>query len=1282
MLKDFKALKLMLASPDQILDWSHGEVTKAETINYRTQKAEPQGLMCERIFGPAKNFECYCGKYKKMRYKGIVCDKCGVELTHKRVRRERMGHIELASPVTHIWYAHGTPNKLSLLLDIPQGKLESVIYFSRHLITEVNQEKKEKAISQVDKIIQDKIQEIAKIRDAEISEITKELSSKIKPGNELGNIKKETEIKQKVAVIRQQFKQNEEEIVNNFQRITSLFDNIVVGEVIAEDDLSIVEAEGLKFFKTEIGAEAIKTMLIKLSENIDEVLLSLEKRKESAKSVTVLKRIVDRYRMLRALKEAEINPVWMILDRVPVLPPDLRPIVQLPGGRYATSDLNDLYRRVINRNNRLKKLIDLGAPNLILRNEKRMLQEAVDVLYDNSHRTGVPVLNTRSQPYKSLSDMLRGKTGRFRQNLLGKRVDYSGRAVIVGGPELKVYECGLPQNMALELFRPYIVHEIIEKGYASNTKSAKTFFEEKNPEVFDILEKVIQNRPVLLNRAPTLHKQGILAFFPVLTDGNAIRLNPLVTTGFAADFDGDQMAVHVPLSTKAQKEAIAKMMADSNVLLMRDGTPVISASKDMVVGCFYLTRINEVDEKDGIDAYSDVDIVMQKLALGELRHDTPLKVMIDGEIISTTAGRIVFNKILPQGYQFVNKQVDKGSISAIVADVFIKYGAKQSLDVLDKVKELGFKYLTKSGMSIAISDYLMSPNRDKIMAEANSKENQLNDLLDQGLIAESEKPKLSQKIWQETSDKLAVETFALYSERNPLIVLDKSGGVPSKDPLKSSSSMKGLIMDLNGKVIELPLRSNYVIGFNSFEFFVSSRGTRKGEVDKALKTSKSGYLTRKLCDVGQSQITRIVDCGTTSGVILSRAQARRLNFEKRILGRFSVDDIVNPITKDIIVKKGEIIDPINAKIILEIPEIEKVKVRSPLTCEAVEGICTRCYGYNLGTQNLVEQGVAVGIIAGQAMGEASTQLTMSSKHTAAKLGTADITQGLPRIEELYECRTPKSKAFIAEIDGTVKIVEVEKKGKKVKVLRIENVEEINKTYVLKEGDKIEFSRNKKIKKGEPLVTMKDGSILVAPIEGQVTRSDDSISFSGERHIEAEFEIHQDTILRVEENQKVIAGQQISEGSLDPKDLMKFGDIHRAEQYLIDNIQEVYGIQGIAIDDKHMEVIVRMMGSFVKIVDAGDSLFIPGDLVSYQQVRVENLKLRDAGKRPAKYIRQLLGITNAAIKTDSFLSAASFQEQIRVLSETAIKGGIDYLKGLKENVIIGKQVPLGSNNKEI
>jgi len=1282
MLKQLHALQIKLASSEEILAWSRGEVKKSETINYRTQKAEPQGLMCEAIFGPAKNYECYCGKYRKIRYKGIVCDKCGVEVTLKKVRRERIGHISLAAPVTHIWYAHGTPNKLALILDIPQGKLDSVIYFSRHLITGIDEEKRE---TQLEKLAQMKVQSTQKVEaslQADIEKLEKEARAEIKEATKAGNdmkvMKLNQDLSKKIANLKSTVHNRVIDTNKDIERAEVTLNSFFVGEVVTEDDINLLRAYEIDCFEAGIGAEAIFDLLKKLDNNIEEVLEKLLERKEKVKSALIQKKLVERYRLLKSMHDEGIKASWIVMSVVPVLPADLRPIVQLPGGRYASSDLNDLYRRVINRNNRLKRLVELGAPELILRNEKRMLQESVDVLFDNSHRSGQAILNTRGQPYKSLSDTLRGKSGRFRQNLLGKRVDYSGRAVIVGGPELAVNECGLPKNMAIELFKPYIIHEIIIRGYSANTKSAKTFFDQRPPEVYDILEDVIKGRPVLLNRAPTLHKQGILAFFPILTDGNAIRLNPLVCKGFNADFDGDQMAVHLPLSIKAQQEAIEHMMPDSNILLMRDGSPIITANKDMVTGCYYMTLMPESDD---VQVFADANAVLRAYDLGEIKHDQPVKTIIKDSIKLTSAGRIIFNQILPAEYEYQNKTFDQSAINALIADIFVRYGAKDALFALDGVKHWGVTFLTKSGLSIGISDYIMSPNRMAMIDESNDKEEQLNEMLKQGLISESERPKLSQKIWNEVADKMTIETLALYKDTNPLILLDKSGGLPAKDPLKSSVVMKGMIADVHGKAIELPLRSNYVLGFNTFEFFVSARGTRKGEADKALKTSASGYLTRKLCDVGQAQITNLEDCGTTNGITVSRNQSRRLSFEKRIAGRFSVNKIVNPSTGEMILPEQTLIDSKFAKMIDSIPEITEVKVRSPLTCDSVEGLCCKCYGFNLGTQRVVERGVAVGIIAGQAMGESSTQLTMNSKHSAARLGATDITQGLPRIEELYECRTPKSKALIAKISGDVTVTQNDKTDIFSKILRISNSQKVEKKYVLRKGDEVMFSRSKKVKKGEELVKMADGSLLLAPIDGNISKVEDTVAFAGELKQEAEYEITKEMALRVMDGDKVNAGDQLTEGAMDPKDLMSFVDIHRAEQYLINNIQEVYGNQGIALDDKHMETIVRVMGGFVKIVDPGDSLYIPGDIVSFHKVRNANLELKQAEKKTIKYVRLLLGITNAAIKTESFLSAASFQEQVPVLSEAALRGDRDYLKGLKENVIIGRRVPLGHSHFE-
>ncbi|QQR93251.1 DNA-directed RNA polymerase subunit beta' [bacterium] len=1273
MLKDFSSLKISISSPQDILANSHGEVTRAETINYRTQRAEPDGLMCEKIFGPTKNFECYCGKYKKIRYKGIICDKCGVEVTHKRVRRERMGHIKLASPVVHVWYAHGTPNKLAIILDIPPKKLEGVIYFSRHLVVAVDEDKRVEKIEKLEEKLQERLADMKSSREQDIENLREEYEIELKQikkeKNELKLVQKNAELNKEIANLKAEYDMQEKDLRDANSAIKEILENISVGDVLAEDELDQIESANAKFFKTEIGAEAVITMLKKVHEDMDAILKNLEKQKEKAKSVITLKKLVDRYRILKGMKDSNLNPEWLVMEHLPVIPPELRPIVQLQGGRFATSDLNDLYRRVINRNNRLKKLIDLGAPEIIIRNEKRMLQESVDALLDNNHRVGNPVLNTRQQPYKSLSDMLRGKTGRFRQNLLGKRVDYSARAVIVGGPELYVNQCGLPQDMALELFKPFIIRELIARGIVANAKSGKTYIDEKNAEVYEILEEVIQGRPVLLNRAPTLHKQGIQAFYPVLISGNAIQIPPVVCKGFNADFDGDQMSVHVPLSKAAVDEAIAKMMPDSNVLLMRDGSPIIFADKDMIAGNYYLTRDADTDN---VVVVSDYLELMKMLDLNQITSNAKVKLNYKGDLVETTAGRILFNESLPQEYEFINKQANKGLISDVVSDIYSKYGANVALETIDKIQKLGFKWLTNSGVSISISDYKQAPNREEIIAEANKREDALNKLLDNGLVSASEKLRLSAQLWTEVNDNLAEMTLKLYDQTNPITLINKSGAIAITEPLKSSASMKGLILDLHGSIVPLPLRSNYVKGFTTFEYFASSRGTRKGEADKKLKTPISGYITRKLCDVSQDMITRIDDCGTKKGIYIYKDVNRRLSFERRISGRVVAEDII--LDDKVILNSGEIINEELSKLIAE--KFDKVKVRSVLTCEAKDGLCTKCYGANLGTRKLVEKGVAVGIIAGQAMGESTTQLTIDSKHTGAKAGTKDITQGIPRLQELFECRVPKMKALIAEISGTVKILEDDVSG--IYKLRIENTEEINKEYKIQDDDEVQFSRSKKVKKAEVLIIKKDGTKMAAPTNGEVSKKDGVMYFTGTKNNEVEYKLDKKVILRVKDGDSVVQGQQLSEGSIYPPDLLNFGDLQKAEQYLIDNIQEVYGVQGIAIDDKHVEIVVRKMGGLVKIVDAGDSFFIPGEFESYNTIRDENEKLKSEGKDPIKYTRQLLGISQVAVKSESFLSAASFQEQVRVLSDSALVGSVDHLKGLKENVIIGRVVPLGSN----
>jgi len=1279
MIKDFKALKLIVASPQQIMSWSHGEVKKAETINYRTHRAEVDGLMDEKIFGPTKNFECYCGKYKKIRYKGIVCDKCGVEVTHKRVRRERMGHIKLACPVTHVWYSHGVPNKMSLLLGIPQKKLETVIYFARYLVTEIDHDAKAKVledikttketeVASIKKELEDKLSELETEYDKKVKEIKKEAKNKEKVEFQLDKV--QNDFKKEKAKLKSIFTQKEDASKVKYNDISTLIKDLEEKSTLSEDDLVKLGDFDISFMTVEMGAEAVKKVLEKV--DLESDLKTLLEEKETTKSALKKRKIIQRLRVIEGMYRAGIDPTWLIVSMLPVIPPDLRPIIQLPGGRFATSDLNDLYRRVINRNNRLKRLIDLGAPEIILRNEKRMLQESVDALIDNDHRPGNAVLNSRGQPYKSLSDMLRGKQGRFRQNLLGKRVDYSGRSVIIPGPDLKISQCGLPKTMALELFKPFVLREIIAEGLAPNIKSAKHFFESKSNEVWDILERVIQNRPVLLNRAPTLHKQGIQAFFPVLTEGDAIRLHPMVCKGFNADFDGDQMAVHVPLSKKAIAEAIEKMFPESNLLLGADGQPVVNVEKDMALGIYYLTGINDNKE---IKFFASEDEAIGYYERGSILLRDKIKVLLNNEIIETTVGRLLLNNVLPEDYGYVNQQLNKKDVAKISAQTLEKYGQKQATATLDAIEGLGFKYATRSGVSVGTDELVVDDQKDTLLEEVEKKDDQLNADYYTGLLTLQEKKRLSEQMWMDLVEKVADITWNKYAgdPDNNLVILQESGALPVQNPVRQISGIRGLILDPLGNIVELPLRSNYKQGLSNLEYFVAARGTRKGLADTALRTAESGYLTRRLVDVAQDVIIKEEDCGTENSFTIFREVNRRLDFEERLTGRFAGENIADPKTGEVIVKRGEEITQKKARKIAD-SELNQVEIRSVLICETKHGVCQKCYGYDLGTRKVVHNGVAVGIIAAQSMGEAATQLTLNTKHLAGRVGT-DITQGLPRVEELFEVRTPKGKAILAEIDGKVEYI-YEGGSEKVSSLKVSSHKQMQKVYELEDGDTTDIKRTKKFKEGEVIYTKKDGEKVVAEMEGKATKSDNKIVFVVDKEFTTEYEVNEDTIINVEDGVEVIKGTALTGGSHDPKEIMKIDDIKSAQRYLIDNVQETYGIQGIAIDDKHVEVVVRQISRFARVTDAGDSDYLPGDYADHIELRQLNEELRAQDKKTVKSKRQLLGITFAAIKTDSLLSAASFEQQVRVLSEAALIGKVDHLRGLKENVIIGRTVPLG------
>jgi len=1280
MIKDFKALKVSIASPQQILSWSSGEVKKAETINYRTHSAEVDGLMCEKTFGPTKNFECYCGKYKKIRYKGIVCDKCGVEVTHKRVRRERMGHIKIASPVTHVWFAHGVPNKLSLILGVPQKKLETVIYFARYIVTEFDEKGKKETIAKIKKELDGQMKDLEKSLKDQVKELgteykakTKELRSKEKSKAKLGARIDQLANKEKkeVAKIKSIFAQKETNLKEKINEKLSLVKSVTTGVTLSEEEGASLREYETDFFVAGMGAEAIEQLLSEV--DLKKMVKKLKEEQVKTKSQAKKAKYVQRLRILEGMLRNNIDPTWLVMKALPVIPPELRPIIQLPGGRFATSDLNDLYRRVINRNNRLKRLMDLGAPEIILRNEKRMLQESVDALIDNSHRPGNPVQNSKQQPYKSLSDMLRGKQGRFRQNLLGKRVDYSGRSVIVAGPELSIYQCGLPKIIALELFKPFVIREIIAEGLAPNIKSAKHYFESKSDKVWDILERVIQNRPVLLNRAPTLHKQGIQAFFPILIEGNAITIHPMVCKGFNADFDGDQMAVHLPLSEKAVEEVMERMFADSNLLLMADGSPVIGVQKDMALGIYYLTGEESVGKAKSLQIFSSKDKVVGAYERGELDLRERVRVLMQDSFVETTAGRIKFNEVLPEGYEFLNKQLGKKDVGKLAADILKRYNSELTIKFLDEVETIGFKYATKSGYSTSIEDFKVSSKTSKLVSGVEEKENQLTEDYYNGLLTLSEKKRLTEEAWMEVIDEVAEVTWAEYQDPdNPLNAFENSGALPISNPIRQIAGVKGLILDPLGIIVELPLRSNYKEGLPTLEYFVAARGTRKGLADTALKTAESGYLTRKLVDVAQDVITREEDCGTNEGVEIDRNDKRMVDFSCRLVGRFVTANIADPKTGEVIVKKGEeIVEEVSQE--LEKIDLDRIKVRSALTCEADEGICQKCYGLNLGTQRLVDKGVAVGVIAAQAMGEAATQLTLNTKHLAGRAGT-DITQGLPRVAELFEARTPKGKAILSEIGGKVKIVE-NKEGE-VGTVIVTDHKKMKKEYDIKKQDELTFKRSKQVKKGDLIATRKNGSKLEAEYDGQVSLQDDKVILEVDKLIEEEYDIPAEARLNVKNKQEIKKGTPITVGSLSPKELMEFTTVEDTQKYIIENIQETYGIQGIALDDKHVEVVVRQMFKYVRVVSPGDSKYLPGDFVNHIKIAEQNRKLKKRDKDLVKSNRVLLGITAASLNTESFLSAASFQEQVRVLTDAALVGKVDKLRGLKENVIIGRPVPLG------
>ena len=1147
-LNNFESIKIALASPEKIRQWSRGEVKKPETINYRTLKPEKDGLFCERIFGPQKDWECHCGKYRRVRYKGVVCDRCGVEVTKAKVRRERMGHIELAAPMSHIWYFKGIPSRMGLLLDMSPRSLEKVLYFASYVVVD--------------------------------------------PG--------ETGLNEKQLLTEKEYR-------------------------------TAVDKYGYNSFTVGMGAEAVKQLL----QNIDLEKESKELRAD-LKDSTGQKRVrtIRRLEVVEAFKKSGNKPEWMILDAIPVIPPDLRPMVQLDGGRFATSDLNDLYRRVINRNNRLKRLLELGAPDIIVRNEKRMLQEAVDALIDNGRR-GRPVTGPGNRPLKSLSDMLKGKQGRFRQNLLGKRVDYSGRSVIVVGPELKFYQCGLPKKMALELFKPFVMDKLVKEGFAHNIKSAKSIVEKVKPEVWDVLEDVIKSHPVLLNRAPTLHRLGIQAFEPVLVEGKAIKLHPLVCTAYNADFDGDQMAVHVPLSVEAQAEARFLMLSVNNILAPKDGTPITTPSQDMVLGCYYLTIEAQGGEKGTGTVFKDFNemLLAYQNQTVQLHSLVKMRVVLEdgrSSIVESTVGRFIFNENIPQDLGFVDRSVDpfgleidflvdKKALGKIIDKCFRKHGNTETAVLLDHIKSLGFKYSTRGGITVAVADMKIPEAKKGYITAAEEKVDKYEKAYRRGLISDEERYERVIETWTETTEKVTDALMAGLDRLNNIYIMAHSGARGSKNQIRQLAGMRGLMANASGKTVEVPVKSNFREGLSVMEYFTSSHGARKGLADTALRTADSGYLTRRLVDVSQDVIVREVDCGTTETTetfaIKDGNEVIEVLYD-RIVGRYTIDPIVNPTTGEVIVEADSMIKEDEAEKIIA-AGIETVQIRTVLNCKTNHGVCSKCYGRNLATGKEVNIGEAVGIIAAQSIGEPGTQLTMRTFHTGGVAG-GDITQGLPRVEELFEARKPKGLAVITEITGRVEIDETGKR-KEISIVPENGETEV---YAISYGSRI----------------------------------------------------------RVKHGQMVEAGDPLTQGSINPHDIVRVKGIGGVQDYIVKEVQRVYRMQGVDVNDKHIEVIVRQMLSKVKVEDPGDTELIPGgyeDVLTFDKCNEEAIA---QGLKPAVAKRVLLGITKASLATESFLSAASFQETTRVLTEAAIKGKEDHLIGLKENVIIGKLIPAGTGMK--
>ncbi len=1395
---NFSAIRISLASPDQIREWSKGEVTKPETINYRTLKPEKDGLFDERIFGPTKDWECYCGKYKRIRYKGIICDKCGVEVTRSKVRRERMGHIQLASPVSHIWYFKGTPSRLGILLDISPRNLERILYFALYIVTHVDEDARKRALAAIEEEaegrggkagerlgqLEDELrsdltkrsdeyraeqattktdleaqratrtEEIAaaaqateallaglgsgeagdtiafaptgevvvaagdkggKVATARLRKVVAEHMEQVNAELQQRDADEARAVDQKIADLeasmqdtlqheRDGQKEQAQGLKDELRKLRDELEGLKPMQTLGETEYRLLDerygsgAKGGRVFSAGMGAEAVRDIISRMELEELARTLHVEVRTSSGQR---RKKAIKRLRLIEAFRRSGTRPDWMILSVLPVIPPDLRPMVQLDGGRFATSDLNDLYRRVINRNNRLKRLLELGAPEIIIRNEKRMLQEACDALIDNGRR-GRAIAGTGNHRLKSLSDMLKGKQGRFRQNLLGKRVDYSGRSVIVVGPELKLHQCGLPKKMALELFKPFVMRQLVEKGFAHNIKSAKRIVERVRPEVWDVLEDVIKDHPVLLNRAPTLHRLGIQAFMPVLVEGSAIQIHPLVCTAFNADFDGDQMAVHVPLSTAAQDEARTMMLSTANLLSPADGSPVVAPTQDMVLGCYYLTMDatgtkTKKEREKAIRSFASED---EAILAYQMREETKAELheIIDVEVkawdaatealqttrVRTTIGRVIFNQILPDRLRYNDGVMKRSDLKELVDRCYRDLGGEETAHLVDGIKSVGFEFATRGGMTIGLFDIEIPKDKAARLEAADEAVAAIDRQFQRGLITEDERYEQVVGVWQDATARMSDEMMKSLDPTGPVTMMTSSGARGNKGNIGQLGAMRGLMADPSGRIIDVPVRSNFREGMTVLEYFISTHGARKGLADTALRTADSGYLTRRLVDVAQDVITREDDCGTQDGSWIIRAESsdEKGAFQRRLVGRLAAVPLPDPRVKPkkgqeppLLVDRNEIIsEELAARI--DDAGIDEALVRSPLTCEARNGVCRACYGRNLATGEMVGSGEAVGIIAAQSIGEPGTQLTMRTFHTGGVAGGLDITAGLPRVEELFEARIPKGKAEISHIDGIVEII----RGDGLTKVKVVSTEVYDTSLALPAGAERLAATGDIVSLGQVIARGEvDGATvdLTAPVAGFLVEGEDGLVVRAEDVVEREYLIPHNAKVLVDNGQEIRAGDAITDGPINPQEYLDTRGKDAVQRYLVKEVQKVYKSQGVTISDKHIEIIVRQMLRKVRIDQPGDVDLLPTELVDRLEFEEHNNRVLAEGGEPATAQTVLLGVTKASLNTSSFLAAASFQETTRVLTEAAINGAKDHLIGLKENVIIGKLIPAGS-----